>query len=150
MTKEEKFKNKSIKKKVNDAFNMIFRLYFATVALASLGLILLAVVPDAFRIPVLVICIVIMLTIVVVSVTLTGRESKWLIYYIVKPIRELKDVAEHLSHGELHEKVTYQSEDEIGELANQFRNMEDTLQKIVGDLQNILKEFAQGNYTVHS
>ena len=28
MTKEEKFKNKSIKKKVNDAFNMIFRLYF--------------------------------------------------------------------------------------------------------------------------
>ena len=37
MTKEEKFKNKSIKKKVNDAFNMIFRLYFATVALASLG-----------------------------------------------------------------------------------------------------------------
>ena len=115
-----------------------------------LGLILLAVVPDAFRIPVLVICIVIMLTIVVVSVTLTGRESKWLIYYIVKPIRELKDVAEHLSHGELHEKVTYQSEDEIGELANQFRNMEDTLQKIVGDLQNILKEFAQGNYTVHS
>ena len=77
---------------------MIFRLYFATVALASLGLILLAVVPDAFRIPVLVICIVIMLTIVVVSVTLTGRESKWLIYYIVKPIRELEDVAEHLSH----------------------------------------------------
>ena len=150
MTKEEKFKNKSIKKKVNDAFNMIFRLYFATVALASLGLILLAVVPDAFRIPVLVICIVIMLTIVVVSVTLTGRESKWLIYYIVKPIRELEDVAEHLSHGELHEKVTYQSEDEIGELANRFRNMEDTLQKIVGDLQNILKEFAQGNYTVRS
>ena len=150
MTKEEKFKNKSIKKKVNDAFNMIFRLYFTTVALACLGLILLSVVPDAFRIPVLVICIVIMLTIVVVSVTLTGRESKWLIYYIVKPIRELKDVAEHLSHGELHEKVTYQSEDEIGELANQFRNMEDTLQKIVGDLQNILKEFAQGNYTVHS
>ena len=107
-------------------------------------------VPDAFSIPVKVICIVIMLTIVVVSVTLPGRESKWLIYYIVKPIRELKDVAEHLSHGELHEKVTYQSEDEIGELANQFRNMEDTLQKIVGDLQNILKEFAQGNYTVHS
>ena len=67
MTKEEKFKNKSIKKKVNDAFNMIFRLYFATVALASLGLILLAVVPDAFRIPVLVICIVIMLTIQVVN-----------------------------------------------------------------------------------
>ena len=27
---------------------------------------------------------------------------------------------------------------------------DDTLQKIVGDLQNILKEFAQGNYTVHS
>lgn len=150
MTKEEKFKNKSIKKKVNDSFNMIFRLYFATVALASLGLILLSVVPDAFRIPVLVICIVIMLTIVVVSVTLTGREAKWLIYYIVKPIRELEDVAEHLSHGELHEKVTYQSKDEIGELANQFRNMEDTLQKIVGDLQNILKEFAQGNYTVRS
>lgn len=107
MTKEEKFKNKSIKKKVNDAFNMIFRLYFATVALASLGLILLAVVPDAFRIPVLVICIVIMLTIVVVSVTLTGRESKWLIYYIVKPIRELKDVAEHLSHGELINFLKY-------------------------------------------
>ena len=41
MTKEEKFKNKSIKKKVNDAFNMIFRLYFTTVALACLGLILL-------------------------------------------------------------------------------------------------------------
>ena len=55
MTKEEKFKNKSIKKKVNDAFNMIFRLYFTTVALACLGLILLSVVPDAFRIPVLVI-----------------------------------------------------------------------------------------------
>ena len=143
MTKEEKFKNKSIKKKVNDAFKMVFMLYFTTVALACLGLILLAVVPDAFRIPVLVICIIIMLGIVVGSVMLTGQQSRWLVYYIVKPVRELERVAEHLSNGELHEEVTYQSEDEIGELANQFRNMENTLQKIVGDLQNILKEFEE-------
>ena len=38
MTKEEKFKNKSIKKKVNDAFNMIFRLYFCNSSTSQSGI----------------------------------------------------------------------------------------------------------------
>ena len=41
MTKEEKFKNKSIKKKVNDAFNMIYSLNIMLNASLTFFLILL-------------------------------------------------------------------------------------------------------------
>ena len=50
-----------------------------------------------------------------------------LIHYIVEPVRELSSVAEKISGGELDIEIAYQSEDEIGELAEDFRKTANTL-----------------------
>ena len=55
-----------------------------------------------------------------------------------------------MAFDSLQDRLTKSLKNIAGKGKLSERNMEDTLQKIVGDLQNILKEFAQGNYTVRS
>ena len=86
----------------------------------------------------------------VCSILAPLKRAKMLIHYIVEPVRELSSVAEKISGGELDIEIAYQSEDEIGELAEDFRKTATTLQRIIGDLNHILDAFAKGDYTVKS
>lgn len=46
--------------------------------------------------------------------------------------------------------ISYQSGDEVGNLAENFRKTTSTLGLIINDLSYILEEFAKGNFDVHS
>ena len=48
-------------------------------------------------------------------------------YYLTKPIRELDAVAERIAGGDLEQRSDYDSEDEIGTLAENFNHMADRL-----------------------
>lgn len=150
MTREEKFKNKSIKQKVDGTFRLIVMLYLVSVLIAIVGLLTLKVVPAEFETFVLDGCIAVLIVLVVVSLILTIRQAKWMVNYIVGPVNELEGVAEKFSAGELDAELTYESDDEIGALVKTFRKTGETLQKIIGDLNGILEEFSRGNYTVES
>lgn len=150
MTREERFKNKSIKKKVDSTFQLIILLYLASVAIAIAGMLAITMVDSRYETFILVGGIVILLVLVVTSVLLTARQAKWLVHYIVDPLKELEQVSEKMAVGELNGEITYESEDEIGELVKAFQKTGMTMQMIIGDLNQILEEFSKGNYTVKS
>ena len=150
MDKEMEFKNKSIKEKVNGSFKMIIVLYVVSVALAVFLMFAVKIVPSVAEHFVLAGGIVVLAIITVCSILATLKRAKMLIHYIVEPVRELSSVAEKISGGELDIEIAYQSEDEIGELAEDFRKTATTLQRIIGDLNHILDAFAKGDYTVKS
>lgn len=57
------------------------------------------------------------------------------IYYfsqriIIKPLAKINDVAEKISKGEVEKRVNINSDDEVGELAQSFNSMADSLEKV--------------------
>ena len=93
---------------------------------------------------------VIMLIGFIVSILVSANFEKLLSDVITKPIVELKEVSEKLADGDLNVEVTYESEDELGVLANSFRKTCTALKDIVGDLSYVLENLRNGDYTVSS
>ena len=58
---------------------------------------------------------------------------------IIKPIRLLKDSAVTISKGDLTEKVTITSNDEIGQLGHAFNDMQDSLRTLIQKLNKMRK-----------
>jgi len=150
MTKEDIFKNKSIKDKVNGTFYMIIGLYLASVLFACIMLVVMRLLPSEYELPFLLATIVILAVVVAVSVAITMGHRRMLIKYIVEPVAELSDVAGQISEGKLDITLDYESQDEIGGLADDFRKMAQILHQIIGDLNAILEEFSKGNFDVRS
>lgn len=84
------------------------------------------------------------------GIWMTLRLEKLLAKTMVDPVLELRDAADCISKGELSIEVGYTAEDEIGDLANAFRITISTLERIIGDLNHIVEEFAKGNFDVRS
>lgn len=79
---------------------------------------------------------------IVLSLYLTGS--------ITKPLRELEKASEKIVSGEFDITVTYQSKDELGCLANAFRNMAVVLDTVISDASRLLSEMANGNFDVRT
>ncbi|MBO5033090.1 MAG: HAMP domain-containing protein [Lachnospiraceae bacterium] len=150
MSNEEIFKNKKIRSKVYETFALIIGMYLGSVIFASIMLMIMRFIPVDYELYVEITSIVLLLLVAVFCVRVTLKRGKMLIKYIAEPVAELSKVADHISNGKFDDEITYQSEDEIGMLAKDFRKTGSTLNKIITDLSNILEEFAKGNYTVHS
>lgn len=148
--KEQEFKNKTISRKVQESFGLIFRLYIGSIVLGCIMIFLMMTTKPQFETAVAIVFSAILIVIAIVSVMLTVKRERMLVKYIVEPVSELSNVAEQLSKGNLDVPIAYESEDELGGLATDFRNTAATLNNIIGDLSAILEEFAKGDYTVES
>lgn len=78
----------------------------------------------------------------VIRTTITG--------IMLKPIQELEGAAEKLKAGQLDVEINYESPDELGKLAGNFRQACKTLEVIVQDTSYLLGEMAEGNFNVSS
>lgn len=78
----------------------------------------------------------------VIRTTITG--------IMLKPIQELEGAAEKLKAGQLDVEINYESPDELGKLADNFRQACKTLEGIVQDTSYLLGEMAEGNFNVSS
>ena len=78
----------------------------------------------------------------VIRTTITG--------IMLKPIQELESAAEKLKAGQLDVEINYESPDELGKLAGNFRQACKTLEVIVQDTSYLLGEMAEGNFNVSS
>lgn len=78
----------------------------------------------------------------VIRTTITG--------IMLKPIQELEGAAEKLKAGQLDVEINYESSDELGKLAGNFRQACKTLEVIVQDTSYLLGEMAEGNFNVSS
>lgn len=72
-----------------------------------------------------------------------------LVLLITKPIAELEYAANELANGNLHSSLEYQSEDEIGGLANSIRQSMKSLADYIDDIAQAMKNFSNGNFVMN-
>ena len=85
-----------------------------------------------------------------ISLFVTTLLAKTLIQILTKPITELEQTAKEMAAGTLNVSITYESEDELGSLADSMKVLCGNVNEIIGDISYILCELAKGNFTVTS
>lgn len=142
---EEKLKGKKIKEKIMAVFASMLAAYILTVIVGILGMSLLSKYPTARMV-----AIGVLVVIAVGNLILVLKISGSVIFSLVQPVKELEDAAKRMSQGDFSVQITYDSEDELGELAECFRITVSSLKMIIDDLYRIISEFKDGNFDVRS
>jgi methyl-accepting chemotaxis protein len=97
-----------------------------------------------YYISVVIVVLVTLLAIVCVLVL-----SKSILRSIAVPLEQLENSARELSQGNLHTEITYESNDELGSLAESLRSSIKTLSSYVDDISVAMNNFAEGDFTVN-
>ena len=84
------------------------------------------------------------LVITVLLVLLVAALGVAVIVSITRPLREVVEVAERMSNGDISQRVTYSSGDELGQLADSFRALAD----YVRETAELAEQLAAGDLTV--
>ena len=84
------------------------------------------------------------------ALVITIILSLYLTRSITKPLRELEKAAGKIVNGQFDISVTYKSRDELGNLADAFRNMAVVLETVISDASRLLSEMANGNFDVRT
>lgn len=97
-----------------------------------------------------IIVIIIMVLVGASSIVVCVTYSKVISGLLVEPILELQGAAQKLKRGELDVEITYESQDELGELAENFRGACGQMRSVIEDAGYLLSEMAGGNFNVHT
>ncbi len=96
---------------------------------------------------------IIMVVAVIISVAalvVTVYLGKMITEIMTNPIKELETAAKEMADGSLNVNITYASEDELGSLAVSMNAMCHNINVIVNDIDYVLSELSDGNFTVES
>lgn len=85
----------------------------------------------------------------IVSTIISFAFAVFLTRSITEPIKEVQMVAKKMSEGDLSGHITYESADIIGQLADDVRFSLKTLASYIADINLVMGEMANGNFTVH-
>ncbi|WP_312651467.1 methyl-accepting chemotaxis protein [Aminipila sp.] len=75
--------------------------------------------------------------------------TKKLIKSILNPLFEIEKAAKDMSNGKLGTVIEYQSQDELGQLADSLRISMQTLSSYVDDIDKIMDKLSGGDFDVH-
>lgn len=92
----------------------------------------------------------IMIVIGVVCVVLCRMFANIITNLLVEPIVELEEAALQLQNGNLNVDINYESEDELGRLAEHFKVACKQMQEVMEDAGYVLSEMSAGNFVVSS
>ncbi|MCI5741349.1 MAG: methyl-accepting chemotaxis protein [Lachnospiraceae bacterium] len=95
---------------------------------------------------ILILVVVVVISCIIISVSMARNLTRM----ITEPIEELEEAAGKLQRGDLDIQINYVGEDELGKLADAYRNTCETLRLVIGDLKYIMTELKQGNFRVES
>lgn len=93
---------------------------------------------------------VVLVAMAVIGIILALYFARFVTKLLTTPIKELEDAAERLSEGNLDVEITYESKDELGNLAKSLRDVIGLFQSIIPDIQYYLGEMSHGNFMVQS
>lgn len=93
---------------------------------------------------------ILMILLAVACVILCIKLSRAITRSICRPVEELQAAADKLKKGELDIEIDYESEDELGSLAENFRVACGGMQKVIDDTGYLLEEMADGNFNVRT
>jgi methyl-accepting chemotaxis protein len=72
---------------------------------------------------------------IIVGVLLAAGMGYWLMMAITRPLRRAVTIAEAVAAGDLTQQITVESRDEMGQLTDALKRMNDSLAKIVGGVR---------------
>lgn len=93
---------------------------------------------------------IVVIAIIVVSIIASIVLARVMTDSIRKPLDEIEEAVHKMAAGDMHCKVTYESNDEFGDVTATMRQMIETLRGIIEDIDYILAEMATGNFVVQS
>ena len=140
MQGKEYFQNR----KIADKLSLVLKVVFVILAINN---ILFAALLIAFGHPVF---LIIPILGMIVMPILGQQMVKALTENILEPLEQIENAAEAMSHGNLEIDVTYEAEDELGKLAESFCKTASSLKEVVEDIDQLLAEFAKGNFDAKS
>ncbi|OOB78398.1 MAG: hypothetical protein BEN19_09110 [Epulopiscium sp. Nuni2H_MBin003] len=91
---------------------------------------------------IIVVAIISLIVLVICIVTLLNKA--------LKPLEQLVIAADQMTNGNLNVTVKTTKNDEIGALGNTFANMSNILLNIINDIQQVLENMANGDFTASS
>lgn len=140
MQGKEYFQNR----KIADKLSLVVKVVFVILVINN---ILFAALMIAFGHPVFLIIPILGM----IVMPILGRQMvKALTENILEPLEQIENAAEAMSQGNLEIDVTYEAEDELGKLAQSFRRTASSLKEVVEDIDQLLAEFAKGNFDAKS
>ncbi len=93
--------------------------------------------------------IVIIILFIVIAYIVSRKLSKSVIASVTTPIEQIEEIAAQLTQGNLHSKLEYESEDELGHLAESLRTSFAILSSYVDDIANAMAKFSEGDFVVN-
>lgn len=90
------------------------------------------------------------IAIAIISLIIAMKTAGTLTILLVSPIREIEGAAKEMSAGNLHTTISYDSKDELGNLARSMQEMCQNVADIVEDFSHYLEVMAGGDFTVNS
>ncbi|MCH5332981.1 MAG: methyl-accepting chemotaxis protein [Agathobacter sp.] len=96
------------------------------------------------------ICIVLEILIGCISILLGRGMSVFVAKMMSDSIYELKDSAMKMTQGNFDIDIAYESQDEIGALADAMRDMVSNTRLIISDTSKLLGEMADNNFDIHT
>lgn len=88
--------------------------------------------------------------IAIAALLITLLLSAYLTSAITRPLHKLRESANNIVEGHFDITIDYESRDELGNLADAFRNMTSILNSIISDASRLLSEMANGNFDVRT
>ena len=86
----------------------------------------------------------------IVAIVFVVGMALILIRSIVGPVQEIQSAMKDIEEGNLETEVLYESEDELGMLAESMRSMITFLRDVIKDIDYLLMELSRGDFTVSS
>lgn len=98
-----------------------------------------------------VVLIFIHVILLIISIVIAVKGYGVLSQKLLAPLSEMESAVKSLSKGDLdHIEITYEGDNELGKLADSFRNAVSILKTVVKDLTYIICQFQEGNFNVRS
>ena len=96
------------------------------------------------------IILVVSIIISILSIIVTIQLAKVLINNLTQPVKELEKAAKEMTEGSLNVTIDYESQDELGSLAQSMKILCNNINEIVADIGYILMELSKGKFRVTS
>lgn len=93
---------------------------------------------------------VIAVVLVVVAVAFAVFMALNLVHTVVTPVQEIESCMTSIAQGDLKVDVKYESRDELGSLADNMRTMTTFLRDVIGDMDQLLASYGNGDFTATS
>lgn len=97
-----------------------------------------------------IISFLIVIALAVLAYLFIKKISDLLTKILKQPIIEIETATEELKKGNLQIEINYESEDELGALAGNFKDTCDALNEIVSETDRLLSEMSDGNFNINT